>query len=296
MRNLPNGLAAHLASGATSLCHCWRVIRRDGIVLGFTDHDVDVTASGTLCVARSGVEGAQAETALGFAVGGSEIAGALISQMLDEADLANGVYDGASVEVWLVNWQDPSQNLLLDMGTIGQITRSEFAFTAEVRTLAHEFDQERGRYFQAGCNADLGDARCKANLTSPTFIANDVVSATDGRIYLGAGLAGYVSDWFTGGELTFLSGANQGAPFIVKQHSIMGNLAAITLWQPTARPILPGDNFQISAGCDKFFATCENKFANGVNFRGFPHMPGNDQILSFPNQADLAMDGGSLFR
>ena len=41
-----------------------------------------------------------------------------------------------------------------------------------------------------------------------------------------------------------------------------------------------GDTFTVTAGCDKQFATCQAKFANAVNFRGFPHMPGNDFITA----------------
>jgi len=34
--------------------------------------------------------------------------------------------------------------------------------------------------------------------------------------------------------------------------------------------------------CDKRFATCRDRFANGINFRGFPHIPGNDFVIAYP--------------
>ncbi len=43
-----------------------------------------------------------------------------------------------------------------------------------------------------------------------------------------------------------------------------------------------GDVFTIRPGCDKTFATCQAKLDNAVNFRGFPHVPGTDQVLSYP--------------
>ena len=293
MRAISAGLLAHLASGATTLCHCWRVVRRDGLVLGFTDHDLDLAIAGTLYAARTGLDAAQAETSLGFAVGGTEIAGAFVAQMLVEADLGNGLYDGATVEIWLVNWADATQRLLLDIGTLGQVRRSEYAFTAEVRTLAHEFEQERGRLYQAGCAADLGDARCRFALVGAAYIASRTVSATDGRIGFSASLSAYAPAWFTGGKLAWVSGANAGAQAEVKQHAASGLL---TLWTAMAQPIAVGDSFTVSAGCDKSFMTCQNKFANQVNFRGFPHMPGNDHVLAYPAQGDPALDGGSLMR
>ena len=296
MRQISPNLLAHLASGATSLCHCWRVVLRDGTVLGFTDHDGDLAVSGTTYLARTGLDGTAAETSLGFAVGGSEIAGAFVAGILTETDLANGRYDGANVEVWLVNWADTSQRLLLDMGSIGQVKRSEFAFTAEVRTLAHEFDQERGRLYQAGCAAELGDARCGFVLSGAAFVAQGVVSTTDGRISLGAALGAYANAWFTGGRLRFLAGANNGASVSVKQHSLNADGALLTLWQPLAQPVAAGDRFEVSAGCDKYFTTCQNKFMNQINYRGFPHMPGNDHVLAYPAQGDAALDGASLQR
>ena len=70
MRDLPPDLAAHLAGGATTLCHCWALTRRDGARLGFTDHDRDLRFGGLTYAARSGLEAAEASTELGFAIGG----------------------------------------------------------------------------------------------------------------------------------------------------------------------------------------------------------------------------------
>ena len=42
-----------------------------------------------------------------------------------------------------------------------------------------------------------------------------------------------------------------------------------------------GDTFVVTAGCDKRFDTCRARFNNAVNFRGFPHIPGNDFITSY---------------
>ena len=54
MKTLPAALDAHLATGATTLCWCWRLTRRDGIRFGFTDHDRDVVFDGTTFEAAAG--------------------------------------------------------------------------------------------------------------------------------------------------------------------------------------------------------------------------------------------------
>src|SRR3954470_21603633 len=137
MRTLPPGLAAHLERGATTLCRCWKLARRDGAVAGFTDHDRDLVFDGVTFAARSGLEAAEASAELGFAVGGGEVSGALVSAGIGEDDLAAGLYDDARVETWLVNWTDPEQRLLLDAGFIGEIRRADGAFVAEVRGPMH---------------------------------------------------------------------------------------------------------------------------------------------------------------
>ncbi len=296
MRTLSADFAAHLDDGATTLCRCWTLTRRDGAVMGFTDHDRDIALNGTVHAAATGLEAAEATSELGFAVGGGEVAGALVAAAITEADIAAGLYDDATVETWLVDWSSPQTRLLLDVATIGEISRTEYAFVAELRGLMHRLDETRGRLFQPGCAADLGDARCRVNLDTAMFHAVATVAATDGRLGLSALLAAFADGWFTGGRLVWTSGGNAGVPGHVKLHRASGGMADLVLWQPAPRPIRPGDAFRVDAGCDKRFSTCRAKFANTFNFRGFPHMPGNDFVIRYPTGSEPGLDGGSLFR
>ena len=296
MRNLSSGLADHLASGVTTLCHAWRIRRRDGVDFGFTDHDGDLTFGGVTYAAATGLDASQAEASLGLSVGGSEISGALDSTALRDDDLSNGLFDGASVEIWLVNWADPSLRELLDAGSIGEVTRTEHAFSAEVRSLAHQLDQSHGRLYQSGCSADLGDDRCGVSLATSSFSISGETSAASGRLEVLAALGDFADGWFTGGRLTFVSGANANVSVAVKEHRAAGETHLLSLWTAVAHPVAAGDHFSLTTGCDKSFATCRTKFANQSNFRGFPHMPGNDVVSSYPSQGDPNMDGGSLFR
>ncbi len=63
--------------------------------------------------------------------------------------------------------------------------------------------------------------------------------------------------------------------------------------QAMAEAIAGGDTFIIAAGCDKRFATCRDRFANVANFRGFPHIPGNDFVIAAPD-AGAGNDGSSM--
>jgi hypothetical protein len=45
-------------------------------------------------------------------------------------------------------------------------------------------------------------------------------------------------------------------------------------------------------GCDKRWTTCVGTFANGINFQGFPDIPGDDFLTAYPAEGGR-YDGGS---
>ena len=292
MKSFSPSLAAHLASGVTTLCTCWRVTRSDGAVLGFTDHDRTITFDAVDHEPESGLDASAAVAHAGLQVGGLDVTGAFASDKITEADLEAGLYDNARVEAWLVNWADATQRHRMRVGSIGEVRRAGQSFTAEIRSLSHALDQARGRIFRATCDADLGDARCAIDLESADWTASATVTETDGFTRLTASVPGTrPTGFFDQGSLTFTSGANAGRKSEVLRHMRDGGGDHIELWQAMAEPIVVGDAFTISAGCDKRFSTCRDRFDNAVNFRGFPQMPGNDFALSYPVQGERN-DGG----
>jgi len=297
MRIVPAGMAAAIAAGATTFCHCWRLDRRDGFSIGFTDHDRDLAFDGVTFRAGSGLEGSDAEAVLGLAVAGADIKGVLRADAITEEDIAAGLWDAAAIGVWRVDWHNPAEHVLLSRGVVGEIRRTDHGFTVEMRSLTQALDQPRGRLYQARCNADLGDARCTVDLANPAYRAEAAITGGDGRLTITTdGLGAYADGLFAGGRLTFTSGANQGAAVEVKQHRLTDGLATIGLWAPLPAALAPGDAFTIAAGCDKAFTTCRDRFANLVNFRGFPFMPGNDFALGYIRTGEPGLDGGSLNR
>ncbi len=283
MRAIPAALQTKLSSGVTTLCRCWVVTRRDGGVLGFTDHDADIVLGGVICRAATGLTASEATARLGLQVDGTEIAGALADDSLAEADLAAGRYDAAAVEVHLVDWSEPALTVLLAKGVLGEVARAGAAFSAELRSLTHRLNEESGRLYTATCAADLGDARCTVDLADPALRGSGAVAALAATSLLRAnGLDAFADGWFTAGKLTFTSGANAGLAVEVKSHRVGLDGVLIELWQAFAEPIAPGDAFTVTAGCDKRFATCRDRFVNHVNFRGFPAIPGNDFVISYP--------------
>lgn len=51
------------------------------------------------------------------------------------------------------------------------------------------------------------------------------------------------------------------------------------LHEPFPHPVMAGDTYTVTAGCDKTFPTCRDRFNNVVNFRGFPYVLGTDKII-----------------
>ncbi|MDP3339668.1 DUF2163 domain-containing protein [Frigidibacter sp.] len=280
------GLFAHLASGASTVCRCWAVVRKDGTVLGFTDHDRDLSFEGIVFRADSGITARALAQTTGLSVDNSEAYGALRSDAIAEADILAGRFDGADVRAWLVNWAEPEARLLQFRGSLGELTRAGGAFTTELRGLSEPLNHTQGRIFLAGCTAVLGDARCKFDLSQPGYsvevAAGEVTSTALFRL---PALPEFEDRWFEKGRLSVLSGAAAGLWGSVKNDRVDAEGRSVELWQGLRETVAPGDQLRLEAGCDKRGETCRLKFQNFANFRGFPHIPGEDWLTVSPVKA-----------
>jgi uncharacterized phage protein (TIGR02218 family) len=294
MRALPAHLSTSLTTGVTTLCRCWLLTRRDGFTLGVTDHDRDLVIEGVLFEANGGFAASATEAGAGMAIGGGEIDGVLTSERIVAGEIEAGLYDSAEVRRYLVDWTQPALDFLADAATLGEIRHGDGRFVAETRNAFHAYDQERGRLYAAACSAELGDARCAVDLTGPPFRVERTVSASDGHGNLIAEAVGLAeAGFFTRGMVTFLTGANAGRRASVKDHRAGGELV---FWQRFGAEIMPGDSFAVTAGCDKRFATCRDRFANAVNFRGFPFIPAADFVLTYARPGEGRHRGRPLVR
>ncbi|THD84353.1 DUF2163 domain-containing protein [Aliigemmobacter aestuarii] len=284
----------HLKSGTTTLCRAWRIARRDGTVFGFTDHDRDLKFEGTVFRAETGVSGRAIAQVTGLAVNNTEVLGALMSEALEERDILAGRFDGAEVRCWLVNWARPLERVILFRGHVGEIVREGEAFRAEFRGLAEALNVPDGRAYQTDCGAVLGDGACGVDLTRPAFSAVvEIASIVDGRFLTLRDGPEHEDRWFERGRLEVLDGAAAGVTAVVKGDRRQGRLRTVELWQDVVADLRAGDRVRLTAGCDKRADTCRAKFANFLNFRGFPHIPGEDWLTTFPS-INGVNDGGGV--
>jgi hypothetical protein len=171
MRALPTGMAATLAGGEAGLATVWLLTRTDAVRLGFTDHDEDLPVDGVACAAGTGWTFGAGQTGLGAKAGEALVTGALDSAAITEPDIAAGLYDGAQVECRRVLWSDPTQAVLLWRGTVVRMARDGAGFTAEIAGPLQALARVVGRTYGRACDAVLGDARCRAVVTSEQLAA-----------------------------------------------------------------------------------------------------------------------------
>lgn len=278
---MTGALSQHVASGLTTLCRAWSITRRDGTVFGFTDHDCDLAFGGVTFRADTGLSALALQQSTGLAVDNTEALGALCDASLTEEDILAGRFDGAEVEAWLVNWTDIAARELLFRGTMGEMSRVDGAFSVEIRGLSEALNRPFGRVYQKPCSAVLGDKRCRVDLTAPGYTVAGVVTEVTAEAGLIVDIGGgFASAWFQSGVADLTSGAAIGLQGVIKRDDALPDgTRAIDLWEPLRAVIAPGDTLNLVAGCDKRFETCRAKFANGLNFQGFPDIPQDDWVM-----------------
>ncbi|WP_227271246.1 DUF2163 domain-containing protein [Roseobacter weihaiensis] len=283
-----------LATGNTNFCRCFRLTRLDGVVMGFTDHDRNIELSdGVTYTAAAALTASDAASALGMAADEMEASGALSAEAITESDLAAGLYDGASVEVFDVDWSDTVPPQLLGRYTIGQVERGSVAFRAELRSLSAGLTRKTGRIHSVLCDARIGDARCGLNLSSLTHSAAATVASIDPLDFDVPTLGSFAADAFDRGRINWTSGPKAGTSSDIRVARASDGRLRVSLWRVPSAAIGIGDAATLTVGCNKTAETCRLRFGNLDNFRGFPDMPGETFAAEYARTGDPSQNGGS---
>jgi len=293
MRSLPQTLIDRIESGSASLCHVWLLARKDGVKLGFTDHDRDLVVDGVTCQAATGWTAGAAETALGYGPGSLAASGVLDSAAISETDIRLGRFDHAEIELRRVDWSLPDLTVQLWQGHLSKLTREGERFMAEIEGPLGALDRVVGRTYGRLCDADLGDSRCGLGVSAPAYAGQGQLVSVTGRKLVLSGLDNYEPGWFSGGLITPLG----GPALNIAAHSVRDDGKAVLVLQSVPLSALAdilnvGKACTVRAGCDKAYATCKARFANSLNFQGFPHIPGDDFLSLYPVEGE-ANTGGS---
>lgn len=263
-----------LRGDLTSIALCWRIERTDGAGLAMTSHDQNLTIGAISYEAAPGMLPASFQRKLGMEPNNGEIAGAITSASLDEQDLAAGRWDRARVEMTAVDWREAGVEALpLLQGELGEVRLERGEFKAELRGAATRLEAPICPETSPECRAELGDKHCRVDLAGRTVVTT--ISGVDGRELV---LDRSLGQEFLWGRARFLSGTNCGLLSAVV--AVAEN--RIQLRDTIRAEIMPGDRIELRHGCDKSFASCKARFSNAANFRGEPHLPGNDLLTRYP--------------
>jgi uncharacterized phage protein (TIGR02218 family) len=266
--------AERLAADLTHLALCWRLVRRDGVALGFTSHDRSMLVAGLRHQARPGMSPSAVVLGDGVSADDLEVAGALSAGALTRADLLAGRWDGARVELFLVDWRDPDAGRQwLAEGTLGDVAVGEAAdagFVAELLGPGAALARSVIESCSPECRAELGDARCRVNMRGRERITIVSAQAPDRLRLADVSSADQVQ-----GQIQFLDGPSAG----LARRVLAAEDAWLLLDEPLAATV--GDRVLVREGCDKRYATCRERFANQQNFRGEPHVPGGDLLTRY---------------
>lgn len=172
MKTVLAGLLTHLASETTTLAVCWKITTTTGVVTGFTAHTADLVVSGVTYKSAQGFNATTVQSSAGLNVDNLDVSGFMDASGITQTDINNGVYDGASIEIFLVNYADLTQGTVkLRKGFLGNIKMTRVKFEAEVRGLLERFQRQILEVYTPSCRADLGDTRCGVRLNPPTWAA-----------------------------------------------------------------------------------------------------------------------------
>lgn len=286
-RTLGGPLASHLASRVHTRCRMLHLALSDGGIITITDHDraltFDIGDGDEVYSPRTGIMASDLSLSVGFDTDDVEVTGPLVETATEDwhvtkAMVLGGRLDDAVAHFFQVNWKSLGSGaikLLKGRVVLAEVQGDTFKLTINSETA--KFSQEVGRVITPYCDADFGDARC--GYAIPT-VAAEVTAVTNARQFTVSFTGTYADDYFNKGTVEFLTGALAGTRKVeISDWASSGN---VTLWTDLAAQPEVGDTLTLRQGCDKTRPTCLG-YDNVVNFRGFPDVPGTDQVLRYPN-------------
>jgi uncharacterized phage protein (TIGR02218 family) len=256
----------------------WRVLRRDGVTLGFTSHDRDLWFDGALHRAAPGMLPSAVRRTADLGPDSVDVQGALTHDSISAADLAAGLFDGACVHLGVIDWET-GDCAVLYRGEIGAIGEEANGFSAELLSAKAALDADPVPRTSPTCRAQFCGPGC--TLSPARFTHELRVAAIDLAANAVSFAGGPGADRFRDGGLRWLGGPHAG-----RANAVVAVDGAMLVLEQTLDPALaPGTVARLREGCDHTIATCAARFGNSANFQGEPFLPGNDLLTRYPQGA-----------
>lgn len=277
-----SGMHAALQRQVTSVALCWRLVRGDGVVLGFTSHDQDLRRGGVVYRAGPGITPSALVQTEGLMGDSMSVEGVLSAASITAGDLEAGRWLGATVEALICDWADPGAGFLcLSRGRIGDVSRplgqSDGAFRAEMLADVDLQPELLPLRLSPTCRNGLGDAACGVDLDG-LRVDWTVLSGGSNRLILAPGLP--EPERFQMGAVRFLEGDLSG----VDRRIMSVEAGQLLLDADVPAGPVTGARVRLTPGCDKRLSTCAERYENARMFGGEPHVPGTDALLRYAQQ------------
>jgi uncharacterized phage protein (TIGR02218 family) len=256
----------------------WSIKRRDGVALGFTSHNRSLVFGGMTYRAAPGMIPSAIRRTASLDRDAVEVEGVLAHDSISQTDLEAGRYAGARIAIGLVDWETLDRTTLF-YGELGNIAQQDGTFEAELRSAKAILETDLVPRTSPTCRAALCDADCGANPARYTHLLRVAAVDLAANSVAFAGAPGAAD--MRGGHVKWMDGPLAG----VTMQVIDADTAGLVLDRPLAEGIAAGQLAYLREGCDHTITTCTTRFANAVNFRGEPHLPGNDLLARYPTNA-----------
>jgi uncharacterized phage protein (TIGR02218 family) len=286
LKNLNPDFRNALVQPDLTFTWCWLITRLDGQMLGFTSIDLELIIGQITYRPFSGFDPGAAQLSQGLEkVDSQQLAGILDQSGISQAELLSGVYLGAEVRRFLVNYLDLPDSfeqqaqgtkfIELPRGYIAEIKSNNIGYEIKVKDNLSLLDRSIGSNTSMTCRCNLGDDRCRVNLAPFTH----QVTVTEVETRRSFKINGqFEQNYFDRGRLKFISGNNLNIHRDIGFH-VDNNLI---LYDPLPFDIVVGDSLTIVAGCIKTELVCVVKFRNFANFQGEPDIPTTDLAINTP--------------
>ena len=265
-------------------CRGWILTRNDGGVLGFTDHDHALVLDGVVLDPATGFTPSAWAESVGLDRSDMDIDGALSSDAIRADALTAGLYDGAQVDFYWIDWTGVELPQLMSVARIAEVVRSQNSFTATMEGLGARANEPRGLLMSRRCGLEFGGVvnavtgrGCGLDLADPALSVVTTVSAVSSQRIFETTDSSFVAGWCDGGRVIWQTGVNQGHRHFIRSHKVTGGDTLLEIDRTPLGSVVVGDEFKLVAGCNHAKIRCR-EFGNFARFGGFT-MP-NDSVAT----------------
>ncbi|WP_271078925.1 DUF2163 domain-containing protein [Aurantiacibacter sp. MUD61] len=256
----------------------WSIKRRDGVCLGFTSHNRDLVIDSVRYRSAPGMIPSAIRRTAQLERDSVEVEGVLAHDSISAEDMEQGRYDNARISIGLVDWETLEHTSLFH-GELGAISQRDGTFEAELRSAKARLEVDVVARTSPTCRAEFCDAACQLNAARFTHLLKvSSIDIENNSVSFGGAVSPV---HLLHGNVKWVDGPHAGMVMQV----IDADANGIVLDRPISSDVTPGTRAFLREGCDHTLATCNSRFGNAANFRGEPHLPGNDLLASYPTSS-----------